>query len=251
MGKRSLGGIEQERKELDVYFGRGGRSMNIGIYQMSLGFDNCYVLRGQSCILIDGGSPGQGDKFRSNIQKLAMKPEEIKLIILTHGHWDHVGSAAQIKGISGARIAMHRREKDMLEKSLQLLPPGRTLWGQILVWFMSLIKPLIHITPVKVDILLGDEDVSLAEYGIAGRIIHTPGHSAGSVSVLLNSGEAFVGDLAMAGFPLRCSPDLPILAENMEQVRKSWRKLLNAGAETIYPAHGKSFPAEIIRRALC
>jgi len=224
--------------------------VSTAIYQMVLGFDNCYILRGRFCILIDGGSLGQGDNFRKNIQKLAMKPEEIKLIVLTHGHWDHIGSAADIKDISGARIAMHRWEKDVLEKSLQPTPPGGTLWGQILVWLISLCKPFSHISPAKVDIILGDEDVSLAEYGIAGRIIHTPGHSAGSVSVLLDSGEAFVGDLAMAGFPLRFSPGLPILAENMEQVRKSWQKLLSAGAETIYPAHGKPFSADIIRRTL-
>jgi len=88
--------------------------------------------------------------------------------------------------------------------------------------------------------------VIITEYGIPGKILYTPGHSMGSVSVLLETGDAFVGDLAMSEFPLRLSPGLPILAEDMQQVKESWKRLMEAGAKTIYPAHGKSFPVEII-----
>ena len=92
--------------------------------------------------------------------------------------------------------------------------------------------------------------MSLAGYGIPGKIIYTPGHSVGSVSVLLDSGDAFVGDLAMNAFPLRLSPGLPIFAEDMEKVKASWRRLLGDGAKTVYPAHGKPFAAELIRKSL-
>ena len=61
---------------------------------------------------------------------------------------------------------------------------------------------------------------------------------------------AFVGDLAMNRFPLRLSPGLPIFAENPDALVESWERLLNEGATTVYPAHGKPFPAEIIRRAI-
>jgi glyoxylase-like metal-dependent hydrolase (beta-lactamase superfamily II) len=70
------------------------------------------------------------------------------------------------------------------------------------------------------------------------------------VSVLLESGEAFVGDLAMNRFPLRFSPGLPIFAMDEEKVRKSWETLLARGARMIYPAHGKPFSAEIIRKMM-
>jgi glyoxylase-like metal-dependent hydrolase (beta-lactamase superfamily II) len=108
----------------------------------------------------------------------------------------------------------------------------------------------VEIPPAEVDIVLGDEGLGLTEYGIAGRVRYTPGHSSGSVSVLLDTGDAFVGDLAMSGLPLRLGPGLPILAEDMPSVKKSWIQLLDAGAETVYPAHGKPFPAEIMRQAL-
>jgi glyoxylase-like metal-dependent hydrolase (beta-lactamase superfamily II) len=53
--------------------------------------------------------------------------------------------------------------------------------------------PFIRIPATDVDVVLGDEEVSLAEYGIPGKVVYTPGHSSGSVSVLLETGEAFVG----------------------------------------------------------
>ena len=72
----------------------------------------------------------------------------------------------------------------------------------------------------------------------------------GSVSVLLDAGEAFVGDLAMNRFPLRFFPGLPIFADDLDAVTASWQLLLAQGARTVYPAHGKPFPAEVIQRAL-
>ena len=110
--------------------------------------------------------------------------------------------------------------------------------------------PFVHIPAADVDVVLGDEEFSLAEYEIPGKIIHTPGHSMGSVSVLLETGDAFVGDLAMNKFPLRFNLGLPIFTEDLRKVRESWKLLLDQGAETIYPAHGKPFSAEIIRKAL-
>lgn len=110
--------------------------------------------------------------------------------------------------------------------------------------------PFVKIPPASADITLDDNDFSLDQFGVEGKIISTPGHSPGSVSVLLDSGDAFVGDLAMNAFPLRLTPGLPILAEDMEQVKKSWRLLLERGVKTVYPGHGKPFCADIIRDAL-
>ena len=113
-----------------------------------------------------------------------------------------------------------------------------------------MLMPLFHIPVTDIDVVLGDENHSLASYGIPGRVIYTPGHSIGSVSVLLETGDVFVGDLAMNKFPLRFSPGLPIFADDLRQVRQSWELLLNQGAKTVHPAHGKPFAAEIMQRAL-
>ena len=91
-----------------------------------------------------------------------------------------------------------------------------------------------------------NEGLSLIDYGIPGRIIHTPGHTLGSVSVLLDTGDAFVGCMAHNNPPFRLKPGLPIFAENLSMLKKSWRKLLDMGARTIYPGHGNSFSSREI-----
>jgi glyoxylase-like metal-dependent hydrolase (beta-lactamase superfamily II) len=115
---------------------------------------------------------------------------------------------------------------------------------------MARFIPLVHIPSTDVDIILENEEFSLFDFGIPGKVIHTPGHSSGSVSVLLETGDVFVGDLAMNGFPLRLSPGLPIFAEDLQEVKDSWKLLLDKGARMVYPAHGRSFSAEIIRKII-
>jgi glyoxylase-like metal-dependent hydrolase (beta-lactamase superfamily II) len=66
----------------------------------------------------------------------------------------------------------------------------------------------------------------------------------------LDSGEAFVGDLAMNGLPLRLGAGLPRFAEDLGVVKKSWRLLLDRGAKWIYPGHGKLFKAEVLEKLL-
>jgi hydroxyacylglutathione hydrolase len=224
--------------------------MHIKIHTVNLGFDQCYLIQGDGIIMIDGGEPGKIEKFKKSLKKLEIKPEEIKLIILTHGHWDHIGSAKDIQKLTGTKIVMHENEKEWLEKSLIILPPGATTWGQIFNKIMSLFVPLIKVPPANVDIVLNEENFSLTEFGIPGYIEYTPGHSSGSVSIILDTGEAFVGDLLMNKFPLRMSPGLPIFAEDIEEVKQSLEILLEKEVKTIYPSHGKPFSAKIISKEL-
>ncbi len=98
--------------------------------------------------------------------------------------------------------------------------------------------------------MLEDKDLSLESYGISGTLLYTPGHTIGSMSLLLNTGDAFVGDLAMNGLPLRIGPGFPIYAVDIEAVKKSVKLLLERGAKRIYPSHGDSFKAELLKKYL-
>jgi glyoxylase-like metal-dependent hydrolase (beta-lactamase superfamily II) len=224
----------------------------VQIRSVPLGLCQAYVLQSDGVVLVDGGAPGKLSAFRQAIARIPIDPAEVQLLVLTHGHWDHTGSAAEIQELTGAKIAMHEQDRHLLEHPLGSQtagPPGVTAWGRLLNWAIGLFVRTIDIPATKVDIVLGDDGLDLAEYGIPGRVIHTPGHSPGSVSVLLETGEAFVGDTGMNQFPLRLSPGLPIFADDIEKAKESCRLLLDLGATTIYPAHGRPFPAEVLRTA--
>lgn len=224
--------------------------MSVRIFPIPLGFDCCYLLQGQGVILIDAGSPNKQHKFLKQIARLPISVRDIQLIVITHGHFDHVGSARAIQEATGARIAMHQEDRASLEKGTMVPPPGVNTWGRFLAGMIRPLLPRIRIDTCEVDLVVEDEGLSLREYGIAGKIVHTPGHSMGSISVVLDSGEAFVGDLAMNRFPLCLRPSLPILAQDLERVRESWRVLLTAGTKTVFPAHGKPFPIESLSHRL-
>jgi len=130
-------------------------------------------------------------------------------------------------------------------------PEGVTPWGKISrAMMMPFVKVKGKFPATKVDILLDDEGLSLEEYGIPGKVIYTPGHTYGSISVVLESGDAFVGCLAQNKMPFVFRPKLPIYAKDLKLLKESWIKVINMGAVTIYPGHGKSFPVEKITKYL-
>ena len=105
---------------------------------------------------------------------------------------------------------------------------------------------LVHLPSVEPDIIVDDE-FSLSAFGINGRVIHTPGHTNGSISVLLNGGEAIVGDLASNRLHISRGVGSPNFGDSIDQIRESWRCLLNAGACVIYGSHGPPFSASLLR----
>lgn len=177
--------------------------MKTEIHRLSLGFTNCYLIRQEGVVLVDAGVPNKGRKFLRDVGRLSLRPEDISLILLTHGHWDHAGSLREIKELTGAGVAVNYREKDWVEQGFKAVPPAFGRSGQVyrliaLVWTW-----FVRFRGTVVDLALGDEEFSLEPFGVGGRALHTPGHSLGSMSVLLDTGDAFVGDLAMTGHPRR------------------------------------------------
>lgn len=220
------------------------------ILNIKMGTARSYVIQDKGTIMVDAGAPNKLNTFIKVMKKASIDPKQIKLIIQTHGHWDHIGSTKAIKEATGAPVAMHEPDKEWLEKSLTPLPPGVTTWGRLMMKFTSRFMLPADISATTVDIILPDKEFSLHPFGIPGKVLHTPGHSMGSVSILLETGDAFVGDIATNDILFGFGPKLTILAEDLEKVKESWKLLLDQGAKVIYPGHGNPFPAEIIRKQL-
>ncbi|MCK4362858.1 MAG: MBL fold metallo-hydrolase, partial [Dehalococcoidia bacterium] len=133
---------------------------------------NCYLVTRPSLALIDTGIPGQSRKVVAYLANLGYDPEDLKWIILTHHDVDHVGSAAQLQRLTGAEVCMHPADVDCLLRRV----PRRPRWKALL---SSLYRRL---ELPEIDTLLEDgQNIGPLE------VIHTPGHSPGSIRLLYGS----------------------------------------------------------------
>ncbi|ATW27036.1 hypothetical protein DCMF_21765 [Candidatus Formimonas warabiya] len=209
---------------------------------ISLGQVSVFVLKGTKLILIDTGFSGTEDLLCQKMIQKGLDPKDLALIVLTHGHDDHFGGAGGLKERTGAPVAIHSCDADHLRKGINgKLQPTRRL-GRLLTALENR-EPLgMGLEP---DILL-DEEFSLAAYGVPGKVIATPGHTPGSVSVILESREVIVGDLMMGFFP-KTRPELPLFADDVAQVEESIRRIMHDEPRKIFASHGGPFEPEAVR----
>ena len=221
------------------------------IYPIQMGFCTSYLVRDRGAVLVDAGQQGYGDAFRRRLAQVGVTPSQLTLVFLTHGHWDHIGFLGELRRMSRAPVAINHREKPWVEQGLKPLPPPITVWGRLLESFITtFLIPKQTFGAVPVDITLGDDSCALEAYGVDGAVISTPGHSSGSMSLILRTGEAFVGDLAVNGPPQRLGLNKSAFAEEPGRIPQSWRLVLQAGAKVVYPAHGRPFEASALERLL-
>lgn len=157
------------------------------IFSLKFGINTCYIIKGEGTIMIDGGPSKASEKFKKYLIKYSINPNEIKLVVLTHADFDHSGSANAIREITGAKIAVHEKDRAILEEGRFNFPPGVTTLGKISHAIFAPILKKFPIPPQKADIILNDFDYPLNDFGIDGKIIYTPGHTAGHVSGLVKA----------------------------------------------------------------
>lgn len=157
------------------------------IHCIKLLFNRAFLLAGKRLILIDTGHPYQAKRIIRFIRAMGRKPEELSLIILTHHHIDHRGSARVLKRITGAKIAAHTDDIPFIEGEKHSYIGYRLWWIRFLLFLTELIFQKEQVT---VDIELHDNNK------IEGLVVyHTPGHTGGSISLLLKSKKVlFCGD---------------------------------------------------------
>lgn len=215
------------------------------VHRVRLGTCNTYLVQGNGgYILVDAGNANREGIFFDYLNKRGISPGQIKLAVITHAHYDHVGSLSAIKKICRCPAAVHQREARLLREGRFIMPPGTNLLGKTIssIGKRAAWTGLFKYSPVDPEIEIIQE-MSLDQYGVDGLIIPTPGHTGGSVSVVLPTGEAFVGDLAVNFL----GSVFPPFAESPREILMSWRKLARLGANKIFPGHGPPFGVNLIR----
>ena len=208
---------------------------------------SCYLVRGpEQCVLVDSGYPCHEDLVLKRMQQHGVVPEGISLILLTHAHIDHIGSARALRRITGAPVAIHRADAEALSTGrLPRLVP-RTWLGYLTAPFAN-----AQLLPAKLtfepDILI-DDTLDLREYGVDAEVFHTPGHTQGSVSIDLANGDMLVADCIMVNFPFLFQPTWPLYADSMEQVTDSVRRFMERDPRCVYVSHGGPVRPEDVRR---
>jgi glyoxylase-like metal-dependent hydrolase (beta-lactamase superfamily II) len=203
-----------------------------GVVPLRLSLSNAYLLLGERPIIVDAGSTGDESTILEALRRRGHKASEVSLILHTHGHADHAGSTAALRRLTGAPVAAHQRDAAMLASSRNGgFRPTRLLSRLVR-------RPAgRRFDPVSIDVPVED-GTDLGPSGIAGRVIATSGHTDGSISVLLDSGEAIVGDLLIGGilrgrlFPGR--PAYRDVADSSAEVRQGIARILDPGAQRLY-----------------
>ena len=203
---------------------------------------SCYlVFRPGEAMLVDSGNQGSENKILRELSGLGIEPAMLKLLVLTHPHFDHAGSAAGIKELTGCRIMVHRSEAPRLEAGFTDLPPGTRWKAKLLVGLGRTFARRLGKFPAASPDILVDDSADLHEYGFPGKVIHTPGHTTGSMVILLDGGELIAGDTLMG---LEGKQHFPAFAEDLPRLVESWKKLRSLDVKSVYPAHGKAFSWE-------
>lgn len=197
-------------------------------------YASSYLVRGKyGWVMIDCDLPGCSKYIIKYINSLGISHTDIKFILLTHGHIDHAGSAAEMRKLSGAPIAMSSLDRDLV-KTLNCVPKISGLFSKSR---QILLKSVISYLPKPTflpDISLENEH-NLLRFGLEGAIIETPGHTNGSLTIVLDNGNAFVGDL-FSKFKNKIVPNN--FADDQKKIAVSMNKLSVLKNYVFFPGHG-------------
>lgn len=217
-----------------------------GVIPVPLGATSAFVVRDRNVLIVDTGNPGDETAILAAMKQAGIRRDEVSLILITHGHPENYGSAAALRELTGAPVAVHEADAG----AVRLGPGGLRFPARVvpgLSRFARGRKFLPGSVGVEPDIII-EGIADLGAFGIRGRIVPTPGHTPGSVSVLVAGGTAIVGDLLSPLFP-GGRPGLPFRLDDPAAARRSLLDLLAFGPELVYAAHGGPWRgAAVLRR---
>src|SRR5215208_4489002 len=182
--------------------------------------------------LVDAGLLGQAEEIGASLVEAGIGVRDLRRIIFTHQDLDHVGSGAALVRQSGARVLAHSADAPHIDGSLRLLKPSPDMLKQR----PQMREVLEHLEPVGVDEHLEDGE----RLGIAGgiRVIFTPGHTPGHLSLYLERSKVLIAGDALRAERGSLNGPNPSMTLEMGTALQSMRRLADLDIDTIVCYHG-------------
>ncbi len=201
------------------------------------------VARGGRRVLVDTSPAWRWRKLARRLRRRGIA--SLDALVLTHSHFDHAGSAARLRKEFAAPVIVHRAEAAALAGGESVLPDGSNRFARFLVARLRrLAAGRARCDPCRADVLAG-ERLDLGEFGIGAYVLHTPGHTPGSQSVIVDDEIALVGDAMFGVFP---GSVFPPFACDAERLVASWGRLLDTGCRLFLPSHGSANSRRLVER---
>lgn len=206
----------------------------MNIHSLNMGFSHAYLLETEAGLyLVDAGLPGSEGIVTRRMRSIGRT--DLRLIFITHAHLDHYGSAAALRRLTGAPVAIHHADAVTIAKGESPLGTVRGN-GKIVKVLFPLIDQLLALEPLEPDLILEQGD-SLQHLGLDARLLHLPGHTPGSSALMVDGGYAFVGDLLSTSG----KPHLQrFYADDWSLIPRSLTHLVEQKPSWVYPGHGSS-----------
>lgn len=200
------------------------------IQRIVCGNVNCFLIsNGENAVLVDTGFK----KYREKVLD-ACRPYQVRLLVLTHGHMDHVQNAAYLSQALHCPIAMHKADLPLLADNMVQPLSASSILGQIVLFFSVKSFKLDGIPIFSPKVFLEDGD-SLDSCGISAKVVGLPGHTDGSIGLDVEGGGLIVGDALMNMF----YPTVSMLYHDRNAMLESAEKISRLGERTIYFGHGR------------
>lgn len=219
------------------------------LHKLKLGLSNAYLIKADGCILVDTGAPNEEKRILAALKNHGVTNKDISLIVHTHVHSDHVGSTVALKQTINAPLAYHPADEPLMQQGNNGKLNGIGLRGA----FYAKLFSHKAFEAFSADLNLQD-GLRLDDYGVPATVLHTAGHTAGSISLILDSGDAIVGDVLMGGHMggnfLAQKPNYQYFAEDKTQLHNSLKKLAAQPIKSYLVGHGGPLEAKKVKNWL-
>ena len=216
------------------------------ISQIMSGRSNVFLVKNnEKHFLIDTSTSGNWDKLDRTLKSICIS--KIDYLILTHTHHDHAANAKRIKDNYSASVIVHQNEAVYLITGSAVLPQGTNAFTKTLISLLGKrMESRFNFEPCSYDIVV-DSIYDLKNLGLNAYILHTPGHSFGSMSLIVDDEIALVGDTM---FGILKKNVFPPYADNSKELINSWKKLLETSCKLFLPAHGATKDRKQLKQSL-